>query len=198
MSLRRVCVYCGSSLGTQPAYEAAAIALAAELAARGLGLVYGGSHVGLMGVVADTALAAGGEVVGVIPEALMAQEIAHTGLRDLIVVRSMHERKARMSELADAFIALPGGFGTLEEFAEAVTWTQLGIHLKPCGLLDVEGYWQPLLNWMDRAVAEGFLKAANRALVIDAADPDKLLDRLETWEPNLVHKWIARAPGLEP
>jgi uncharacterized protein (TIGR00730 family) len=191
-------VYCGSSLGTQPAYEAAAIALAAELAARGLGLVYGGSHVGLMGVVADTALAAGGEVVGVIPEALMAQEIAHTGLRDLIVVRSMHERKARMSELADAFIALPGGFGTLEEFAEAVTWTQLGIHLKPCGLLDVEGYWQPLLNWMDRAVAEGFLKAANRALVIDAADPDKLLDRLETWEPNLVHKWIARAPGLEP
>jgi uncharacterized protein (TIGR00730 family) len=191
-------VYCGSSLGTQPAYEAAAIALAAELAARGLGLVYGGSHVGLMGVVADTALAAGGEVVGVIPEALMAKEIAHTGLRDLIVVRSMHERKARMSELADAFIALPGGFGTLEEFAEAVTWTQLGIHLKPCGLLDVEGYWQPLLNWMDRAVAEGFLKAANRALVIDAADPDKLLDRLETWEPNLVHKWIARAPGLEP
>jgi uncharacterized protein (TIGR00730 family) len=185
-------------VGSQPAYEAGAIALAGELTARGLGLVYGGSHVGLMGVLADTVLAAGGEVIGVIPDALMSKEIGHTGLRDLIVVGSMHERKARMSELADAFIAMPGGFGTLEEFAEAITWTQLGIHHKPCGLLNVEGYYGPLLAWIDQAVAEGFLKAANRELVIDAAEPDQLLDKLEAWRPPLVDKWITPAPGLQP
>jgi uncharacterized protein (TIGR00730 family) len=198
MSLRRVCVYCGSSAGNQPAYQAGAIALAAELAQRGLGLVYGGSHVGLMGILADTMLAAGGEVIGVIPEGLMAKEIGHTALTQLIVVGSMHERKTRMSELADAFIALPGGFGTLEEFAEAVTWTQLGIHDKACGLLNIEGYWQPLLSWMDQAVAEGFLKAANRSLVIEGDEPGELLDRLETWQPVSVEKWIAPATGLEP
>jgi uncharacterized protein (TIGR00730 family) len=198
MSLRRVCVYCGSSAGNQPAYEAGAIALASELAERGVGLVYGGSHVGLMGVLADTMLAAGGDVIGVIPEALIAKEIGHTALPQLIVVGSMHERKTKMSELADAFIAMPGGFGTLEEFAEAVTWTQLGIHDKACGLLNIEGYWQPLLSWMDQAVAEGFLKAANRSLVIDADEPGPLLDRLETWQPVSVEKWIAPATGLEP
>jgi uncharacterized protein (TIGR00730 family) len=168
--------------------------MAAELAERGLGLVYGGSHVGLMGVVADTMLAAGGEVVGVIPEALQAREIAHTGLGELIVVGSMHERKARMSDLADAFVALPGGYGTLEEFAEAVTWTQLGIHNKPCGLLNVEDYYRPLLKWCDQAVTAGFLKPANRGLVIDAATPAELLDRLEAWRPVQVDKWITLEP----
>jgi uncharacterized protein (TIGR00730 family) len=185
-------------MGSDPAYQVGAIALAGELVARGLGLVYGGSHVGLMGLLADTVLGAGGEVIGVIPDALMSKEIGHTGLPELIVVGSMHERKARMSELADAFVALPGGFGTLEEFAEAVTWTQLGIHHKPCGLLNVEGYYRPLLEWMDLAVTEGFLKAANRELVIDAAEPGQLLDRLAAWERPLVDKWITPAPGLQP
>jgi uncharacterized protein (TIGR00730 family) len=185
-------------MGSRPAYQAGAIALAGELVDRGLGLVYGGSHVGLMGLIADTVLGAGGEVIGVIPDGLVAKEIGHTGLKDLIVVGSMHERKARMSELADAFIAMPGGFGTLEEFAEAVTWTQLGIHKKPCGLLNVEDYYQPLLAWIDRAVTEGFLKAANRELVMDAPEPDQLLDRLKAWDPRIPDKWISPAPDLQP
>jgi uncharacterized protein (TIGR00730 family) len=197
MSLRRVCVFCGSSRGASPDYGRHAVDLAGELLRRGIGLVYGGSHVGLMGVMADAVLAGGGEVLGVIPEALMAKEIGHSGLTRLEVVGSMHQRKARMAELADGFIALPGGFGTLEEFAEAVTWTQLGIQDKPCGLLDVRGYFRPLLGWMDLAEAEGFLKPANRRLVLDASTPAGLLDLLEEWRPAAVDKWILPAAGIE-
>ena len=189
-------MFCGSSPGRLPLYAHQAVALADQLLERGVGLVYGGSHVGLMGVVADAMLAGGGDVIGVIPEALMAKEIGHTGLARLEVVGSMHERKARMAEHADAFIALPGGFGTLEEFAEAVTWTQLGLQHKACGLLDVNGYFQPLLGWFDLAVAEGFLKPANRRLVIDSAQPGELLDRLEAWRPAPVDKWIGPDGGL--
>jgi uncharacterized protein (TIGR00730 family) len=143
--VRRVCVFCGSNVGARPVYGELAVALGQEIARRGLGLVYGGGDVGLMGVVADACLDAGGDVVGVMPEALVAKEIAHGGLTELRVVASMHERKAAMADLADGFIALPGGFGTLEEFFEVVTWTQLGVHQKPCGLLDVDGYFGPLL-----------------------------------------------------
>jgi uncharacterized protein (TIGR00730 family) len=190
VALARVCVFCGSSIGRRPEYAESTDRLAAELLRRGIGLVYGGSGVGLMGAIADAMLAGGGEVIGVIPEALMAKELGHTGVTRLEVVRSMHERKARMSRLADAFIALPGGFGTLEEFAEALTWTQLGLQAKPCGLLDVDSFFQPLLTWFDRAVSEGFLKPENRRLVIDSRDPADLLDRLAAWRPVDVDKWI--------
>jgi uncharacterized protein (TIGR00730 family) len=158
--------------------------LGRTLAQRGLGIVFGGGKVGLMGVIADAALAAGGEAIGVIPEALVAREIAHNGLTELRVVRSMHERKTLMADLADAFIALPGGFGTFEEFFEAVTWTQLGIHSKPCGLLNVEGYYDALLALLERAVSDGFIRNANRPLVLDAPDVPTLLAKLETFRPT--------------
>ncbi len=190
-------MFCGSSSGRRPVYADQAVALAGELLRRRIGLVYGGSHVGLMGIVADAMLSGGGEAVGVIPEALMAKEIGHSALTRLEVVDSMHERKARMAELADGFVALPGGFGTLEEFAEAVTWTQLGLQRKPCGLLDVDGYYQPLLGWFDHAVGEGFLKPANRRLVLDCAEPGQLLDRLDGWRPDPVDKWLDPPAGLE-
>jgi uncharacterized protein (TIGR00730 family) len=190
MPERRICVFCGSSSGRGGEYRAAAEQLAAELVARDLGLVYGGGNVGLMGVVADAVLERGGDVVGVIPQALVDREIAHRSLADLRVVGSMHERKALMASLADGFVALPGGFGTLEEFCEVVTWSQLGLHRKHCGLLNVRGYYDPLLALFDRAVAEGFLKAQNRAIVIDAADPAVLLDRMATPLPPSEMKWI--------
>ena len=176
--LRRVCVYCGSRVGNEPVYGEAARRLGAELASRGLGLVYGGASVGLMGIVADTVLAAGGEVIGVIPSQLFAHEVAHSGLDELIEVGSMHERKLKMSELADAFIALPGGFGTLEEIFEALTWTQIGIHAKPCGLLDVGGYYGPLLAFLDTTVARGFVSQRNRDHLRTDDDPARLLDAL--------------------
>jgi uncharacterized protein (TIGR00730 family) len=191
--MRRVCVYCGSSPGRDPAYREAAVALVRTLAARGLGVVYGGAHVGLMGVVADEALAAGAEVIGVIPQALVDREIAHTGLDDLRIVGSMHERKAQMAELADAFVALPGGLGTLEELFEVATWAQLGLHVKPCGLLNVLGYYDGLAGMLDHAVAERFLRPENRAIITVEADPGAMLDALAAWQPPArVDKWIDR------
>ncbi|HEX5727331.1 MAG TPA: TIGR00730 family Rossman fold protein [Longimicrobiaceae bacterium] len=191
--MKSVCVFCGSNVGRRRAYAEAARAVGATLAARGLGLVYGGGRVGLMGIVADTVLAAGGRAVGVIPRALVAREVGHAGLTELHVVETMHERKARMADLADAFVALPGGFGTLEEFCEVITWSQLGIHPKPCGLLNVEGYYDPLLALFDRAVEEGFLPPMHRAIVIDDTEPGRLLERLEAFRPPDTRKWI----GLE-
>ena len=189
-ALRRVCVFCGSSSGTSSVYRDAAVGLARELVARDIGLVFGGGCVGLMGIVADGVLAAGGHAIGVIPEALVAREIAHKGLPDLRIVGSMHERKATMAELSDAFIALPGGFGTFEEFCEAITWTQLGLHQKRCGLLNAAGFYDPLLALFDRAVADGFLKAANRRLVADDTNPTALLDKLSIPLPAPEPKWI--------
>jgi uncharacterized protein (TIGR00730 family) len=166
--------------------------LGTELVRRNLGLVYGGGNVGLMGVLADAVLKTGGEAQGVIPENLMAREIGHNGLTKLHVVRSMHERKALMADLSDAFIALPGGFGTLEEFCEIVTWAQLGLHTKPCGILNVLGYYSPLLAMFDHAVEERFLKPQNRALVLARESPSELLQALEEWRPVPVEKWLDR------
>jgi uncharacterized protein (TIGR00730 family) len=173
----RVAVFTGSQAGP-PAHRDAAAAFAAGLARAGVGVVYGGGHVGLMGVVADAALAAGGEVVGVIPQVLVDKEVAHPGLTELHTVSSMHDRKALMAELSDVFIAAPGGIGTLEELVEIYTWHQLGLHGKPLGLLDVDGYWQPLVAWLDHAVQAGFLREATRSVLIVDADPGRLLDRL--------------------
>ena len=190
MDLRRVCVFCGSSSGNRDDYRTATTTLAAELIRRGIGVVYGGACVGLMGLLADEVLAHGGEVIGVIPSAMVDREIAHRGLTDLRIVDSMHERKATMAGLADAFIALPGGFGTFEEFCEAVTWTQLGLHQKRCGLLNVAGFYDPLLALFDRAVADGFLKPENRAIVAAEAEPSALLDRLSLAPERAEPKWI--------
>ena len=176
--LRRVCIFCGSSTGVRPEYRAAAEEIAIRLAKRDVGIVFGGGCVGLMGVVADTALAHGGHVIGVIPSAMVAREIAHRGLPDLRIVASMHERKALMASLSDAFIALPGGFGTFEEFCEVVTWTQLGLHRKPCGLLNTVGYYDPLVALFDRAVTDGFIGSENRQIVVADSDPGALIDRL--------------------
>ncbi len=192
MALRRVCVFCGSSAGIDPDYRAAATVLGRLLAARGIGLVFGGGHVGLMGAVADAVLAAGGEAVGVIPRGLQRRELGHEGLTELRVVESMHERKAQMAELADGFLALPGGMGTLEEAAEALTWAQLGIHGKPVGLLDVRGYWQPLVRFLDHAVAEGFLRPEHRRLCLVERDPAALLDLLAAWEPPGLRPWLGK------
>jgi uncharacterized protein (TIGR00730 family) len=176
--LRRVCIFCGSSTGVRPEYRAAAEEIAIRLASRDVGIVFGGGCVGLMGVVADTALAHGGHVIGVIPSAMVAREIAHRGLPDLRIVASMHERKALMASLSDAFIALPGGFGTFEEFCEVVTWTQLGLHRKPCGLLNTAGYYDPLVALFDRAVGDGFIRPENRQIVVADSDPGALIERL--------------------
>ena len=176
--LHRVCIFCGSSTGVRREYREAAEAIAIHLAKRRVDVVFGGGCVGLMGVVADTALAHGGHVIGVIPSAMVAREIAHRGLPDLRIVSSMHERKALMASLSDAFIALPGGFGTFEEFCEVVTWTQLGLHRKPCGLLNVAGYYDPLVALFDRAVSDGFIRAENRGIVVTESDPEALIDRL--------------------
>ncbi|SEP52671.1 TIGR00730 family Rossman fold protein [Amycolatopsis saalfeldensis] len=173
----RVCVFCGSSMGLSPVYAEAAAALGKELAQRGIGLVYGGASVGTMGAVADAALAAGGEVIGVIPEALSRVEIAHAGLTELHVVPDMHQRKAKMAALSDAFLALPGGAGTLEELFEVWTWAQLDLHAKPIGLVDVAGYYAPLMSFAEHMVTEGFLGAGYRDLLTIDADAAKLLDR---------------------
>jgi uncharacterized protein (TIGR00730 family) len=192
MKFHRICVFCGSNLGTQAEYRVAAEQLAAVLLRHEIELVYGGGNIGLMGVLADAMLAGGGKVIGVIPESLMAREVGHLGLTELRVVDSMHDRKALMSDLSDAFIALPGGFGTLEEFCEVVTWSQLGIQEKPCGLLNVLGYYDPLLQLFDGAVHEGFLHPDNRALVLDDDDPERLLEKMAGF--HLAHraKWIGR------
>lgn len=165
--------------------------MGAAVAYRGLGVVYGGGCIGLMGEVADAALAEGGEVIGVIPEALLARELGHQGLTELRVVGSMHERKALMADLSDAFVALPGGFGTFEEFCEVLTWSQLGLHQKPCGLLNVEGYYDPLLALFDQAVAVALLRQEHRAIVLEGREPERLLDLLAGYRPPDVEKWIA-------
>jgi uncharacterized protein (TIGR00730 family) len=188
--MKRICVFCGSSAGANPVYLQAAREVGRTLAGRGLGLVYGGGSVGLMGAVADAALEAGGEVVGVIPRALQLRELAHARLTTLLVVGSMHERKAKMAELSDGFLALPGGMGTLEEFAEILTWAQLGLHSRPCGLLDVAGYYRPLVAFFDRAAAEGFVRPDHRRLVMVGEKPGDLLDRFATWTPPAVERWI--------
>lgn len=189
--MKRVCVFCGSSEGGSPEYAGAARALAAELVGRGLGLVYGGGSVGLMGVLADAALARGGEVIGVIPRPLAAREIAHAGVSEMRVVESMHERKATMAGLVDGFIALPGGLGTLEETLEILTWAQLGIHRKPVGLLNVAGYYDGLLRMLGHAVREGFLRREYFALLLFADTPGELLDRFATWQPPaLPRAWL--------
>jgi uncharacterized protein (TIGR00730 family) len=188
-----LCVFCGSNPGASPAYTEAAARLGRTLAGRGLTLVYGGGRVGLMGVVADAALAAGGNVTGVIPEALATRELAHAALSDLQVVGSMHERKARMSELSDGFIALPGGIGTLEEWFEVWTWSQLGFQPKPCGLLNVAGYYDHLLAFLDHMAAERFLTDIHRGMAVVDDDPERLLDRLADWQPPRARKWIDAA-----
>ncbi len=174
--VNRVCVFCGSKAGRRPAYQEAAVRLGKALAARRIGLVYGGATPGLMGTIADTVLAGHGEVIGVIPDRMVAREIAHQRLSQLRVVSSMHERKALMVELADAFIALPGGYGTLDEFSEVAAWAQLRLHRKPCGLLNVERFFDSLLAYLDHAVAEGFLKPEHRALILADSEPERLLD----------------------
>ena len=191
--MNSLCVFCGSNPGASPAYAEAAARLGRTLAGRGLNLVYGGGRVGLMGVVADAALAAGGTVTGVIPEALATRELAHAALSDLQVVGSMHERKARMSELADGFIALPGGIGTLEEWFEVWTWSQLGFQPKPCGLLNVAGYYDHLLAFLDHMTAERFLTDVHRGMAVVDDDPERLLDRLAAWQPPRARKWIDAA-----
>src|SRR5262245_23079898 len=188
--MKRVCVFCGSSVGTNPAYREAAKAMGALLAKRGIALVYGGGHVGLMGVIANAVLDAGGEVIGVIPHSLAQREIEHRGLTRLHVVDSMHTRKAMMADLADAFIAMPGGVGTFEEFFEAVTWTQLGLHRKPSGLLNVAGFYSPLAAFIDQAVSEGFIKPVHRASIVVDDNAERLLDTLAAVKLPDVPKWI--------
>lgn len=190
--MKRLCVFCGSSVGANPAYAEAATTMGTFLAKRGIGLVYGGGNVGLMGVIADAALAAGGEVIGVIPRALHDREVAHHGVTDLRIVDSMHARKAMMADLSDAFMAMPGGVGTFEEFFEAITWTQLGLHRKACGLLNVAGFYTPLAIFIDQAVTDGFIKPVHRAAIVVDDNPERLLDTLATIEIPDVPKWIRR------
>jgi uncharacterized protein (TIGR00730 family) len=190
--MKRLCVFCGSSPGVRPEYAAAARGLGALMAERGIGLVYGGARVGLMGAVADAVLAGGGEAVGVIPHALVSREVAHGGLTALHVVDTMHQRKAMMADLSDGFVALPGGFGTFEEFCEVLTWSQLGFHPKPCGLLNVAGYYAPLLALFDHGVGEGFIRPQHRALVLEETEPAALLARMEAFVAPTVGKWIGR------
>jgi uncharacterized protein (TIGR00730 family) len=181
--MRTLAVYCGSSSGTNPAYRQAAAALGSALAQRGCAVIYGGSHAGLMGVVADAALAAGGRVVGVIPDALVSREVAHQGLSELHVVRTMHQRKALMNDLAEGFVALPGGIGTLDEIVEMFTWTQLGIHRKPCAFLNVEGYYDGLLAFLRHTVSQGFLQQHQADQLLVAGSVDELLERLARYRP---------------
>lgn len=180
----RICVFCGSSFGHSPRYRELAASFGTLLAREGIGLVYGGASVGLMGVLADAARAAGGEVIGVIPESLVAWEVAHRGLDDLRIVGSMHERKATMAALSDAFVALPGGLGTLEELFEVWTWVHLGLHDKPCAVLDANDFYRPLIGFLDRVVEEGFIAPAQRAHLIVETDPAALLARLCTSQPG--------------
>ena len=190
--MKSICVFAGSSAGTRQAYGAAAEALGGAIAARGCRLVYGGGRVGLMGVLADAALAAGGEVIGVIPEALMRKEVGHQGLTDLRVVQTMHQRKALMSELSDAVIALPGGLGTLEELFEILTWAQLGIHAKPCGMLNADGYYDDLLRFLGQTVGEGFVRREHRDMILAATEPEALLDLMAAYTPRYTAKWMDR------
>lgn len=192
--LRRICVYCGSGVGGHDGYADAARALGRALAERGMGLVFGGGRIGMMGVLAETVLQGGGEVIGVIPRDLMDKGLGLTTVTSLRVVESMHARKAMMTDLADGFIAMPGGFGTAEEFFEALTWAQLGLHIKPCGLLNVKGYFDHLIRFIDHAVEQQFIDAAHRALLLVDDSPEALLDKLASWKPPAVDKaaWAMR------
>ena len=189
--MQAVCVFCGSSVGSRPTYSEAARRLGTIAAERGLRLVYGGGKVGLMGLLADAALAAGGEVVGVIPKALLEKETGQEGLRDLRVVDSMHDRKMLMAELSDGFVALPGGYGTLEEFLEVLSWAQLSIHEKPYALLDVDGFFGPLTSLLDLAVEEGFVHPDHRSLVLTNEHPNVLLEEMERYAPPRTKKWVS-------
>ncbi|MDQ3946208.1 MAG: TIGR00730 family Rossman fold protein [Actinomycetota bacterium] len=191
--MRRVCVFCGSSPGERPGYAEAARAMGQAVAGQGIGLVYGGGRVGLMGVLADAALEAGGEVIGVIPEHMTSREIAHYDLSDLRVVGSMHERKALMYELADGFVALPGGLGTLEELFEILTWCQLGVQVKPSGLLDADGFFSRLVDFLDHVTSEGFIKEVHRRLVVVDEEPERLLDEMRAFEPPPLPRWLTEA-----
>jgi uncharacterized protein (TIGR00730 family) len=186
-------VFCGSSSGGRVEYRTAAQEVGRFLADRGIGVVYGGGKVGLMGAVADAALAAGGNVIGVIPEVLFDKEIGHTGLTQMHVVRNLHERKAMMADLSDGFIALPGGYGTMEEICEVITWSQLSLHRKPCGFLNVAGYWDPMIEMFDQAVREQFLKPQNRGIVLVDDDVEVLLTKMASWVPDGEPKWISTA-----
>jgi uncharacterized protein (TIGR00730 family) len=189
--MRRLCVFCGSKSGNGPSYAEVTRRLGEAIVRRGLGLVYGAGHVGLMGVLADAVLQSGGEVIGVIPQALVDKELAHSSLTEMHIVASMHERKALMADLSDAFLSLPGAFGTADECFEILTWAQLGLHAKPVGLLNVDGFFDPLLAWLDRTVREGFLRARHRQLLMVGDDPEDLLDRLMGARPAPVEpKWI--------
>ena len=189
-TLNTICVFCGSNHGLNPSYRSAAVELGELLSVEGITLVYGGGCVGLMGTLADAALGADGKVIGVIPRALVEKEVSHGGLSELHVVDSMHERKALMASLSDAFIALPGGFGTAEELCEILTWRQLGIHLKPIGLLNVDGFFDSLLEWLDHATREGFVHPQHRRLLVDEKDPRQLLSKLATYHAPRVEKWL--------
>lgn len=191
--MRRLCVFCGSNPGHDPAYRALAEKLGRFLAVRGIGIVYGGGRIGLMGALADAALTAGGEVIGVIPQALIDREIGHGGLTELRVVASMHERKALMSDLSDGFVALPGGIGTLEELFEMWTWAQLGLHQKACGLIEVSDFFAPLLTFLDRLVVTGFVRPEHRAMLLEASSPEDLLARFQAYHPPEIPKWITPA-----
>jgi uncharacterized protein (TIGR00730 family) len=189
-AFKNICVYCGSNFGIRSSYRAAACTLAEEMVTRGITLIYGGGNVGLMGVLADSVLSAGGKVIGVIPQALVDKEVAHNGLSDLRIVASMHERKSQMADLADAFIALPGGLGTLEELCEVATWAQLGLHRKACGVLNVEGYYDKLLGMLDHAAEEKFIRPEHRKIILSETKPGKLIEKLAGYEPPVLHKWI--------
>ncbi|MVW79352.1 TIGR00730 family Rossman fold protein [Bordetella sp. 02P26C-1] len=190
MTIKNLCVYCGSNAGNRPDYIEAARALAREMVRRDIGLVYGGASVGIMGAVADAVLAEGGRAVGIIPESLMRKEIGHRELTELHIVGSMHERKTMMAERSDGFIALPGGAGTLEELFETWTWAQLGMHQKPCGMLNIAGYYDQLAGFLDHAVQESFIRAEHRAMLIVEQQPATLLDRYAAYTPPTVSKWI--------
>jgi uncharacterized protein (TIGR00730 family) len=190
--MRRICVFCGSNPGARPDYVDAARRMGTAMARRRIGLVYGGGRVGLMGTVADAVLAEGGEVVGVIPHGLVAREAAHGSVTELRVVDSMHERKSLMATLSDAFVSLPGGMGTIEETCEMLTWAQLGIHRKACAVLNVEGYFDPMLAFFDHGVAQGFIRPEHRSILLEGRDPENLLDLLEAYEPPRLEKWITR------
>ncbi len=190
--MKNICVYCGSSSGLSPEYIDYATVLAKELVTRNIGLVYGGASVGIMGKIANTVLDGGGEVIGVIPQSLVDKEVSHTGLTELKVVNTMHERKAIMAELSDGFMALPGGLGTIEELFEVLTWSQLGFHKKPCSLLNIKQYYNSLLLFLDHAVEEQFIKPIHREMLLIEDDPSKLLDAMEEYNPPAVDKWIGR------
>lgn len=196
MDMKRICVYCGSSMGAKSIYQEAARTLGQEMAKRKIELVYGGGDVGLMGAVARAVIEAGGYVIGIIPTSIYDKEVGNPGVNELYVVNSMHERKTMMAQLSDGFIALPGGFGTLEEYVEVLTWSQLGFHNKPCGLLNVGGYYSGLTQFFDHQVSEGFVKPNMRNLVVTADTPTAMLDLFATYQPLQTSKWLTTEDDL--